>query len=319
MNSTPLASVLIPVYNGTTFLADAIRSVQNQTSQNFEIIIVDDGSHDDSYALAQKFAEVDCRIKALRQSNGGTQAARNTALHHATGEWIALLDQDDVWLPKKLEHQFALLKVSPHANLLFANYIHWDGVRDLGLRYTKHHKFPDGDVGKMLARWCLFGASTVMIRRAIAEKLGGFDSKFHLSGDWDLWLRLAEKGLLAKGVWEPQARYRIWSGNESRRTLDMSREVVGILEKASLRPQTEVWRRRYEKSLTLARINLEFRELRPQLETQPQLTVAAVWRAWKRCPGEIKFLMLYLGLIWPRWLGGDQFSRKIYRKIRRKW
>ena len=178
MNDAPLVSVLVPVYNGAAFLSDALTSVQRQTYQNFEIIVVDDGSSDNSHALAQKFAEADCRVKTLRQTNGGTQAARNTALHHASGEWIALLDQDDVWLPKKLEVQMALLAESPRANLLFTNYVHWDGARDLGARYTKRHKFPNGDVGTNLTRWCLFGASTVMIRRAAAEEVGGSIQNF---------------------------------------------------------------------------------------------------------------------------------------------
>ena len=315
MNDAPLVSILVPVYNGAAFLSDALTSVQQQTYQNFEIIVVDDGSSDNSYALAQKFAEADCRIKTLRQSNGGTQAARNTALHHASGEWIALLDQDDVWLPKKLESQIALLKAFPCANLLFTNYVHWDGVRDLGARYTKRHKFPDGDVGANLVRWCLFGASTVMIQRAAAEEVGGFDPKFHLSGDWDLWLRLAEKGLLAKGVWEPQVRYRIWSGNESRRTLDMTLEVVGILEKALTRPQPAARRCAYKRSLQIARGNLELAKVRPLIETQSGAVPAAVLRAWLHCPTRLKWLLWYFATLWPN----SPWAGIVYCKIRRKW
>ncbi|MGA2240720.1 MAG: glycosyltransferase [Verrucomicrobiota bacterium] len=315
MNDAPLVSVIIPVYNGVTFLSDALTSVLQQTYQNFEIVVVDDGSSDGSHALAQKIAGEDCRIKALRQPNGGTQAARNTALHHAAGEWIALLDQDDVWLPKKLESQIALLKAFPCANLLFTNYFSWDGLRDLGPRYTKRHKFPDGDVGANLTRWCLFGASTVMIRRAAAEELGGFDLKFHLSGDWDLWLRLAEKGLLAKGVWEPQVRYRIWSGNESRRTLDMTLEIVGILEKALTRPQSAFRRRTYKRSLQIARGNLEFAQVRPLIETQPKAVPPAALRAWLCCPTRFKWLLWHFATLWPN----SPWAEIVYRKIRGRW
>jgi glycosyltransferase involved in cell wall biosynthesis len=315
MNNAPLVSVIIPVYNGVTFLSEALTSVLQQTYQNFEAIVVDDGSRDGSHALAQKFADEDCRIKVLCQSNGGTQAARNTALHHASGEWIALLDQDDVWLPRKLESQITLLKASPYANLLFTNYINWDGLNDLGPRYTKRHKFPEGNVDTNLVRWCLFGASTVMIRRATAEELGGFDPKFHLSGDWDLWLRLAEKGLLAKGVWEPQARYRIWSGNESRRTLDMLLENVGVLQKALTRPQGAAWRRVYKSSLQIARGNLEFAKVRPLIETQPKAVPAAALRAWRGCPTRLKWLLWYFATLWPN----SPWAKIVYRKIRGKW
>ena len=162
MNDTPLVSVIIPVHNGTTVLSDALTSVRQQTCQNFEVIVVDDGSSDGSHALAQKFADEDSRIKVLRQPNSGVSMARNAAIAHARGELIAFLDADDVWLPEKLAAQLDLLQQEPRANLLFTDYFLWDGQNDFGRRYSNPDKFPDGDVGRRLIFFDLFGMPTVM-------------------------------------------------------------------------------------------------------------------------------------------------------------
>jgi glycosyltransferase involved in cell wall biosynthesis len=319
MNLTPLVSVLIPVYNGTAFLADAIQSVRNQTCQNFEIIVVDDGSSDGSFALAQQLAATDLRIKVIRQKNGGTQSARNTAMQNSCGEWIALLDQDDVWLPRKLESQLALLASTPRPNLLFTNYVNWDGANDLSARYTRRNQFPEGDVGAELIGSCLFGASSVMLPRHLAETLGGFDPAFHFSGDWDMWLRVAESGVWARGVWEPQMRYRLWPGNESKKILAITAETSDMLEKALTRPQTARRSRLYRRSLQIARSNLELARARRLLDVTPDAVPATVFRAWKHTPFRIRWLFRYLGLLWPVPLGGAYTSTYVHRKLCEKW
>jgi glycosyltransferase involved in cell wall biosynthesis len=319
MNLTPRVSVLIPVYNGMAFLAEAIQSVQHQTFQNFEIILVDDGSSDGSYALAQKIAATDPRINVIRQKNGGTQSARNTALGHSSGEWIALLDQDDVWLPRKLERQLGLLTETPRPNLLFTNYFNWDGTNDLCLRYTKHRQFPEGNVSADLTRSCLFGASSVMIPRLLAEAVGGFDPAFHFCGDWDMWLRLAEKGICARGVWEPQMRYRLWAGNESKKILAITAETLGVVEKALTRPQTARRSRLYQRSLQISRSNLELARARHLLDETPDAVPATIFRAWKHQPLRFKWLFRYFGLLWPIPLGGSYTSNYVQRKLREKW
>ena len=151
----------------------------------------------------------------LRQANAGTQAARNAGLADARGTWVGLLDQDDVWLPGKLDAQIALAEADPRANLLFTNYLMWDGTRATGTRYTRPRKFPEGDVAVGLARGCLFQASTVMVPRLLAVSLGGFDPELRNAGDWDLWLRIAERGIHARGSFTPLVLYREWGGNES--------------------------------------------------------------------------------------------------------
>ena len=225
MSTPPRVSVLVAAYNGEAFVGEALASLGAQTFRDFEVIVVDDGSTDGTAALVAKLATRDERFRLIRQANGGTQAARNAALAGARGAWVALLDQDDVWLPQKLEAQITLADADPRANLLFTNYRVWDGTRTLGTRYTQRDKFPEGNVAVGLARSCLFQASTVMVPRALAVELGGFDPTLRNAGDWDLWLRVAERGIHARGSFEPLVLYRVWGGNESRnhvRTADES-------------------------------------------------------------------------------------------------
>ncbi len=102
-----LVSVILPVYNGEQFVARAIESVLNQTYKELELIVVDDGSSDNSLDVVQSYA--DSRLKVLTKENGGPASARNFGIQHCSGEYVALIDQDDLWYPKKLEKQLGLL------------------------------------------------------------------------------------------------------------------------------------------------------------------------------------------------------------------
>lgn len=319
MKTGPLISVILPVYNGVSFLGEALASVQQQTHANWEALVVDDGSSDNSYELASQLASRDSRIRVFRQPNHGTQTARNTALTEAHGEFVALLDQDDLWLPEKLSRQLQLFEADPPANLVFTNYWHWDGTRDLDSRYRRRRKFPEGDVMRGLIRWCLFQASAMVVRRQSIEQAGGFDPDLLLTGDWDLWLRIAETGCWARGVWEPLMRYRLWPGNASKNIIRTAEENVRILQKALARSQPEWRRRAYQRSLAIARGNLEFARLKPLLNQQPDQAPAAIYRAWSCCPRRIKWLLWSWACQWPDVLGGRWTAKLVHDKIRRKW
>ena len=113
----PLVSIVTPVFNCGSVLADTLESARAQTFRDFEVIIVDDGSTDDSAAVARRFCEMDPRFSLVQQSNAGVSAARNTAIPRARGEWIAFLDGDDIWFPEKLAVQMRLSREDPRANL----------------------------------------------------------------------------------------------------------------------------------------------------------------------------------------------------------
>lgn len=319
MTGQPLVSVIMPALNAGAFIEESLRSALNQSYPRLEVLVVDDGSTDNTADAARRLAAVDSRITVLQQPNSGASAARNTALANARGDLVAFLDADDAWLPDKLARQIDLLRQDSRADLLFSDYYLWDGERNLGVRYSKPEHFPEGNVGKKLVRWNLFGMSSVVVARERVQRAGGFDPGLTHGEEWDLWLRISECGLWARGLREPLMRYRIWSGNASRLTVQNAECIVRVLEKALARRQTNDMRRAYRQSLRIARGNLELAKARPLIESAPTMMPAAILRAWRHYPPRVKWLLWYLGVRWPGALGGTFFARAVHDKIRRKW
>ncbi len=317
MSAPPSVSVIVATYNGEALLHEALASLRAQTFSDFEAIVVDDGSTDRTVALVERLAAEDARFRLVRQENAGTQAARNAALGRASGKWVALLDQDDVWLPGKLRAQMALAHADPRANLLFTNYRVWDGTREIETRYTRREKFPEGDVALGLARSCLFQASTVMVPRALAVELGGFDPELRNVGDGDLWLRLAERGIHARGIWEPLVLYRVWGGNESRDHVRTAAERVRLLEKALGRPQQEPLRHACARELRRARAHLEVARAAARLE-EPAFVRATLRAAWGH-ERTARRLLEWLATAWPAPLGGRRTAAIVRAKLARKF
>ena len=206
----PLVTVVIPVYNGERYLADAIQSVRDQTYQNFEVIVVDDGSTDGSAEVAQRFGEA---IRYVHQANGGVCKARNTGIAAAQGPYIAFLDQDDLWLPDKLAAQVAYLDSHPAVGAVYCQCeVKGNGGRCTGLYYAEPVK--DDLVGVMRGP-CLLMTSA-MFRGEVLRKIGRFDEAFIGAGgeDMDLTLRLKK---VAQIAYLPQilAVYRVHSTNSS--------------------------------------------------------------------------------------------------------
>ena len=319
MSRGPLISIVTPAYNAEDVLAEALFSVQSQTYANFEAIIVDDGSTDGTAGIGRELTKTDTRFKFFQQSKAGSGLARNTGLEHARGEWIAFLDADDVWLPTKLERQVELLKEDAKTNFVFTNYWLWDGHHDLERRYTERKRFPEGDVSEKIIYWNLFGTSTVLVRRDAINIVGRFDPSLALAQDWDLWLRVAERGLRPRGVWEPQMRYRVWPGNVSSDKVRNAQFVIRILEKALARPQPAKRAAQYRHALRLARAHAEFAQARVLFESDRRAAPRAILRGWRRYPTKVKWLLWFVGAAWPRFLGGGITSEIIYKKLRRKW
>ena len=317
MTTAPRVSVLVPAYNGTAFVGEAIASLGSQTYRDFEAIVVDDGSTDETAALVERLVTADPRIRLIRQANAGTQAARNAALALARGEWVALLDQDDVWLPRKLEAQLALADGDRRANLLFTNYRDWNGTRPLATRYTRQRKFPEGDVAVPLARSCLFQASTVMVPRTLAVELGGFDPELRNAGDWDLWLRLAGRGIHARGTFEPLVLYRVWGGNESRDHVRTAEEGVRVLEKSLARPQPDPLRAACARALRSARARVEL--ARAAARPDDPAFLRASLRTALDHDRTGKRLLEWLAVTWPEPLGGRRTSAIVRAKLARRF
>lgn len=189
MSKKPLVSVVIPVFNGALFVARAVDSVLAQTCKDFEIIIVDDGSTDDTQAVLARFATTSGVI-CLHQKNAGPAQARNAGIKSATGKNIAFLDCDDIWFPEKLEAQLAILRGKYQPGLVHSNY----EVIDPTGRVVKRAKA--GQSRNALHRAFTGGQaptlSAILIPRSLLERVGGFDPNLWVSEDSDLILRLYE-------------------------------------------------------------------------------------------------------------------------------
>jgi len=182
----PQVSVIIPTYNRSWCLSEAIDSVLSQTFQNMELIVVDDGSTDETPALLSRYGN---RLRCLRQTNQGVSAARNGGIQAARGNLIALLDSDDSWQPDKLARQVAFFDNHPDAMICQTEEI-WirRGVR---VNPKRRHRKPSGWIFEPSLALCLVSPSAVMMRRKLLEETGGFDESLPACEDYDLWLRVS--------------------------------------------------------------------------------------------------------------------------------
>lgn len=178
-------SVVIPSYNRAWILQEALESVLAQTYRDYELIVVDDGSTDDTQHLLLQYSG---RIRAIRQANKGVSAARNAGIAAAAGDLIAFLDSDDAWLPAKLERQVVFFDTHPDALICQTEEI-W--VRN-GRRVNpaRKHRKPSGMFFEKSLEMCMVSPSAVMMRRGLIERVGRFDEALPACEDYDMWLRV---------------------------------------------------------------------------------------------------------------------------------
>jgi len=182
----PLISVIIPVYNAERTVLETIGSVQQQSLTDFELIVIDDGSTDDTFERLERVR--DRRLRVFTYENGGPSAARNRGIGHARGEFISFIDADDLWTPDKLELQLAALRRHPHAGVAYS----WTAFIDEDGRFlfAKEPLWFEGNVFRELVVNNFIGSgSNVLIRRECVESVGRFDSRFSHGEDWDYLLR----------------------------------------------------------------------------------------------------------------------------------
>jgi hypothetical protein len=212
----PRVSVIIPVYNGTNYLAEAIDSVLAQDYTSYELIVVDDGSTDGTWPLIQSYGS---RVRGIRQENGGTSTALNRGIEEARGEYIAWLSHDDLFLPHKLERQMALLESSPEFSGCYSDYsiINSESVE---LRVMKMPYYPPGQMVRHLLQWMFINGCTVVVRRACFEAEGLFDHRLRYAHDSDMWFRILRHFAFAH-IPEALVKYRIHSAQSSQRLWSM--------------------------------------------------------------------------------------------------
>ena len=184
--NVPQVSVILPTYNRAWIVEEAVASVLEQTFPNFELIVVDDGSTDDTRARLERHGD---RIRYLYQRNQGVSAARNTGLQHAAGELIALLDSDDLWAPDKLARQVAFFGTHPQARICQTEEIWMRRGRRVNPK--QRHRKPSGWIFEPSLALCLVSPSAVMMRRELINEMGGLDVSLPACEDYDLWLRIS--------------------------------------------------------------------------------------------------------------------------------
>jgi glycosyltransferase involved in cell wall biosynthesis len=184
-----LVSVIIPSYNRAQKASRAVSSVLDQSFKDLEIIVIDDGSTDDTIDMLEQFRD---RITLIKHpENRGVSAARNSGINASRSPLIAFLDSDDYWMPEKLETQVRYLRENTDAVICQTEEI-WirNGVR---VNPWKKHIKPSGDIFEQSLKLCLVSPSAVMIRRSLLDEVGLFDEAFPVCEDYDLWLRISWK------------------------------------------------------------------------------------------------------------------------------
>ncbi len=182
----PLVSVIIPTYNRGWIVREAIDSVLAQDFEDFELIVIDDGSTDDTRRLLDSYGR---DITVICQANSGVSAARNRGIAAAAGQLIAFLDSDDLWLPGKLSRQVAFFETHPQTLINQTNEI-WvrNGVR---VNPGRRHRKSSGMIFERSLALCLVSPSAVMVRKNLLDTVGGFDETMPACEDYDLWLRIS--------------------------------------------------------------------------------------------------------------------------------
>ncbi len=235
MSTRPLVSVIIPACNAAAFLRGTLESVLSQTYRDLEVLVVDDGSEDDTARIVEAVAVRDRRVNLFRQRNQGVAVARNTAVTRATGTYIAPLDADDIWFPTKIEKQ--VRSMEDDGPLVGLNYTWWRGLDEDGTPSLWSHPWRlEGEIADALTALNFIGnASVPMIRRSCFDRVGNYDPTFRAAGaegceDWDLALRIAEHYRLSV-VPEHLTGYRRVRGSMSGNFAAMIRSHEFMLER----------------------------------------------------------------------------------------
>ena len=224
----PRVSVLIPAYNALRFLPQTVASALAQTWDDFELLIVDDGSTDGTGAWVAQHP--DARVRLLEQPNQGAATARNTGIAAARGEYIAFLDADDLWEPSKLERQVACLDARPEVGLVHTaiRYIDEDSHEINQVLGT----YGDGDVWReVVVHNPVRCGSTPLVRRECFRQLGVFDTELSFAEDWDMWIRIASSYHFAT-LNEPLTLYRQHSANMTKGYQVIMPNFKTIIERA---------------------------------------------------------------------------------------
>ncbi len=215
-------SVIIPVYNHEKYIAESIESVLNQSYKDFEIVVVDDGSTDRTPEILRDFG---CKIKYIRQENKGGAAALNTAIRNSTGEYLAWVSSDDVFMPTKLEDQIKFFNENPGVDLTYADFYIIDKNGEIKREvHSPYYSDRKTFVYNMLIGNFINGSS-VMFKRSCIEKVGYFDEEMKYHADGNMWFRMLKHYNFGH-IPKPLLKYRWHNTNLSHDTEQMKRYLA---------------------------------------------------------------------------------------------
>jgi glycosyltransferase involved in cell wall biosynthesis len=232
----PPCSVVVAAYNVERYVGPAVESALSQTYPDVEVIVVNDGSTDGTAAALEPFRD---RIKYVEQPNEGLPASRNRGLREAAGQYVALLDGDDLWLPSRLEKVIGFLEDRPDIGFATSDAFFLSEASPEGRRY--YDELPGGFRTRNQAYWILdynFVLGMAVVRRSLFARHGTFDETLMTSEDWDLWIRFILGGERAGLVDEPLAYYRRRPGTLSLDEARIVEDALSIVERAVDRPES---------------------------------------------------------------------------------
>lgn len=220
----PTVSVIIHTYNNEKFIAETIESVINQTYNDYEIIVVDDGSVDGTRDALLPYMQ---KIRYYYKENGGIASAKNAGIRLSKTEFVAFLDHDDLWIPDKLKIQMECFNTNPQVGLVYSKYTSFRNGKELR---TKPDKGYSGWIFKDLLSKSFIQTSTVMVKRKCLDAVGPYDETFILGDEYDMFLRISKRFqccFVDKGL----TMYRVHDTNASKNDFLFDKENLGVYKK----------------------------------------------------------------------------------------
>jgi glycosyltransferase involved in cell wall biosynthesis len=230
----PSVSVIIPVFNGTNYLAEAIDSALSQTFTDYEVIVVDDGSTDGTWEIIQSYGD---RIRGFRKPNGGVASALNLGIEEMRGRWFAWLSHDDLWLPEKLEKQVAFLKANHQFKACYTDFII---INETGeqLHVIDTPWYPREQAIRELFRGVYMNGSTMFIERSCFDQVGLFSEKWRYNQDTHMWLRLLRRFDIGR-VADKLVKQRVHGAQDSKNVERHQAETLEMFKEAFIELQVK--------------------------------------------------------------------------------
>ncbi|MXV17461.1 glycosyltransferase [Hufsiella ginkgonis] len=229
----PLVSIVMPAYNAAAFIESAIESVIRQSWPNWELLIINDGSTDETAAIATRYASADARVKLITQENKRLGGARNTGLRAAAGQWIAFLDADDLWVPVKLGRQLEAGRLHPEADVIYSGgWTFYNGdINNCEPYPTIAGLFGAAEMYRLQYQWNYIPVLSVIFKRELLQRIGLQEEVIQCCEDWDYWLRMARAGACFLGMEDRLFYYRRHDSNMSGNQLNMRLAQASIFLK----------------------------------------------------------------------------------------